>query len=213
MPANMDYNSLSSDIRSYMERPDDDALLTQIPRLVMMAENRLATDTKILGTQKVVTATLTPGDPTLPKPSYWRNTVSFNVTVPGTGLGTGRKDLLLRTYEFCRTYWPDPTLTGVPRYYSDYNYANFFLVPTPTLALPMELVHYVRLDPLSPSNTNNWFTDNAPQLLLLACLVETQLWLKNLQQATYWEGRYNTSLSAFMGEDAKRSIDRNEAVS
>lgn len=213
MPANMDYNSLSDDIRSYMERPDDAKLLAQIPRIVMMAENRLATDTKILGTQKVVSAILTPGNPTLVKPSFWRNTISFNVTVPGVGPDTGRKELLLRSYEFCRNYWPDPTLTGVPRYYADYNYANFFLAPTPTLALPLELVHYVRLDPLSTSNTNNWFTDNAPQLLLQSCLVETQLWLKNLQQASYWEERYKATLSAFMGEDAKRNIDRNNAVS
>jgi hypothetical protein len=205
MPAaTMTYTSLVSDIKAYCERPDDAQLAAQIPRILMLAESELAADLKVLGNELVVAATLSIGDSTLIKPSYWRKTTSFSITVPGAG----RQELFKRTYEYVRNYWPDQTLTGVPRFYAEYNYNNFLIAPTPDAAYPLELIYFVRLDPLSNDNQTNWSTANAPQVLFYNCMYQAQMFLKNFDKAAVWKDKYAEAVASLKLEDAERVVDR-----
>jgi hypothetical protein len=202
--ATMTYNSLLADVLAYCERANDAALVAQLSRLVSLAENRVATDLKILGDQKTVTSNFAVASGLVVKPVYWRDTISFNVTAD-----TARVQLLLRTYEYCRNFWPDPALTGVPRFYADYDFEHFVVVPTPTLAYEFELLYHARKDPLSDANQTNWFTFNAPQLLFYAVMCEAQLFLKNAPALQLWDSRYAESRAGFGAEDGGRAIDRN----
>lgn len=204
-PANMNYDTLVSDIQSYTERTNDANLVTQIPRLIMMAENRIATDARILGTREVAQSTFSAGNAIVAKPAYWRRTESFNYTDPTNG----RTQILPRTLEFCRDYWPNPATTGAPRYYADYDFDNFLIVGTPAGAYAFELVYISRLPPLSSSTETNWLTANAPQLLLSACLLEAEIWLKNTSRIALREAAYQEALAGFKSEDASRVVDRN----
>lgn len=209
-PANMTYDSLVTDITSYTERTNDSALTDQIPRLIMMAENRLATDLKILGVQQIGQGTFTPSDPVLAKPALWRQSVSFRYQ-DANGLW---QPLWLRTYEFCREFWPNQgTVTGTPRYYADYNYDQFLIVGTPASALNFELTYIAKLQPLSSSYQSNWLTTNAPQLLLAAALLETEIWLKNQTRVQQRQSVYDAALAAFKAQDGGRAFDRSVVVS
>lgn len=204
MPAALTYDSLVSDLRSYAERPNDERLLEQAPRLIMMAENRIATDLRILGTQLVVESTL-PSN-TLAKPAYWRRTESIALTHPTTN---ERVPVLRRSYEFCRAY---EGAAARPRYYADYNFDNFLFSPTPDVEYELELVYVGRLPPLSDANQTNWFTANAPQLILNAALLEMEIWLKNFRNAETRKSEYATSLAAFKTEESARVFDRSGIV-
>lgn len=207
-PANMTYASLVTDIPAYTERTNDAVLTAQLPRLIMMAENRIATDARILGTVEVAQGTLTSGNPIVAKPAYWRKTQSLNYT----DANGNRNQILPRSLEFCRTYWPKAAATGSPRYYADYDYDNWLIVATPSAAFAFEAVYVARLQPLSDSTSTNWLTANAPQLLLTACLLETEIFLKNLSRIGQREDAYQKALAAFQGEDATRMADRNIVI-
>ena len=73
------YDSLVSDVQVYSERSDD-VFVNQIPRFIMLAENRIASETRQLGSQQQATGSLTTN--VLPKPERWRETISFRVTTP-----------------------------------------------------------------------------------------------------------------------------------
>lgn len=202
MAAVMTYNSLVTDITTYSERVNDSTFIAQIPRLIMLAENRVATDLKTEGMLSVVSGNLGVGAPSMAKPAFWRDTVSFQVT-----RADGSKfNLLPRFYEYARQCYPNPTTLGEPRFYSDYNFDNFFIAPTPIAPLAFELISHVRLDPLDASNQTNWMTVNAPQMLFYAAMVEATLYLKN--DPGTWGGFYKDMLGGLDKEDAGRSTDR-----
>lgn len=195
------YASLLSDVEVYAER-DDDPFVNQIPRFVMMAENRLASEVRGLGLQKYVTGNL--NGTTLVKPERWRETVSFNVTVADQ-----RIFLQERTYDYCRAFCPDPTITGTPRYYADYEYEHFLIVPTPASTYAFELAYYERPEPLSDTNQTNWITQYAPQLLLYATLLEAQPFLKRPERIAEFQGLYDRALQGIAQESTRRiSADR-----
>lgn len=201
----MTYDSLASDILKYSERPADAALTTAFPRLLMIVENKLAAKLKTLGIQQVATSTLDASVPTIAKPSFWRDTVSFTIT---DNVTQDRTALLMRSYEFCREYSPIQSVTGKPRYYSDYDYDNFFLAVTPSVAYQFEILYHPRLNPLSAEQQVNWFTQNAPQLLLYGCMQEAQLFLKNYERAALFGGLYEQAVTELSGEDVGRHADR-----
>lgn len=209
MPAaSMTYSSLLTDTLSYCERPGDAALTEQFPRLLMVAENKLAVKLKTLGIQQVVRGTLGQRESALKKPAYWRNTMSLSLTdADGSVI-----QLFLRSYEFCRQFWPAQAAVGVPRYYADYNFENFFVVPTPMTNYQMELVFFPRLMPLSEESQVNWFTAMAPQVLLTAVVAEAQLFLKNKENAAAWFAMNAEAIQDLTREDDVRLADRTEVV-
>lgn len=210
MASAMTYSSLVSDITAYCERTDS-GFTAQIPRFVMLTENKIALEVKGLGLQRSVTDNLLPADPSLAKPARWRETVSLQVST-AVG-GTTRQVLLERSYEFCRTFWPNPTQTAIPIYYSDWDYQHWLLVGTPSGALSYELVYHERPEPLDDTHQTNWTTEYAPQLLLYGCLLEAQPYLKNAERAAMWQAAYGQQVVSFSAEDKSRLVDRSTLTS
>lgn len=210
MPIAMTYNSLLNDLRAYLERgatlATDPTVYEMLPMLIGMAERRLARELKIQGTVNVVTTALISGQSVYDKPDRWRETVSMFI---GTGTGNNtRSEVYPRAYEYIRSYWPNPTTTGTPRFYADYDYSHWLIAPTPASALPMEILYYELPPLLDDTNQTNWFTEYAPNALLYATLLESAPFLKNDERIATWEGFYNRSVAALNGEDIRQISDR-----
>lgn len=204
-PEAMTYDSLVSDIENYAERHDEE-FVSQIPRIVMMAENRLALEAKGLGQVNVVGGAFSANNPVLKKPALWRQTKSlFYVSADGRAVY-----LKPRKYEYCRLYaLGEPA--GNPEFYADYDYDHFFFAVTPATAFTFELSYYARPEPLSSAVQVNWTTRNAPQLLLYACLLEAQPWLKNLSMLSMWQSQYAQVLASLQKEETGFNHDATEA--
>ena len=197
----MTYQSLIEDVKIYSERTDQ-PFVSQIPRFVMLAENRLASEVRGLGSQKYVTGTL--NSATFAKPERWRETISFNITT-----ADGRKFLLPRTYDYCRAFWPNQAQAGEPRYYADYEYEHFLVVPTPDQEYEFELAYYERPEPLGEAHNVSWFTQYAPQMLLYATLLEAQPFLKRPERIAEFQSLYDRALQGLAQETSRRiSADR-----
>ena len=201
MPEAMTYTSLVSDIATYAERSDAD-FLAQVPRFIMLAENRLASEFKGLGHIRVVSFDMTQGNNTYEKPARWRETLSMAITT------TSRKKAIKnRSFEYIQTYWPDPSLEDVPEYYADYDYDHFFIGPTPDTTYPASLTYYERPQPLDDTNQTNWTTRYAPQALLYASLLEAQPFLKQSERIAEFQGLYDRAVGILSSEDTRRQSD------
>ena len=213
MPAAaMTYTTLVSDIKSYAERYSDTLLDSQIPRLIMLAEARISQEVKILPALSFVTDTFQAGVSIYPKPARLRDVDFVNFGAGTAGFETTppfnrRINLLRKAYDTCREFWPDPTATGVPQFYSDYGMAHWLIVPTPNANYPFEVGFYERAAPLSADNQTNWLTEYAPNLLLYACLLETAPYLKNFDILKEWKDMYNRAALALSNEDVLQSTD------
>lgn len=204
------FTTLLEDLRRYLERgftlESDQLVYEQLPRLVNLAERRIARELKVQGLINVLTGTFQAGLAVYPKPDRWRTTVSFN-------FGSGDQNneytqLFPRDYEYVRSYWPDRTQTDVPIFYADYDYNNWIISPTPDAAYPFEVLVYQILPLLDESNQTNWLTEYAPQVLLYACLLEATPFLKNDERIAVWQQMYDRAAQSLNGEDLSKILDR-----
>ena len=198
----MTYDSLVENIQSYLER-NDTATLDKIPLFIMLAEQVIASKIKFLGNLTVNTSNMVASNAIIAKPARWHKTVSMNITVAGV-----REPVLLRKYEYLRNYAPDPTATGTPKYYADYDYENWLVAPTPDLAYAFEVLYYERVQPLDSSNQTNWFTVYAPQALLYGSLLQAMPFLKNDDRVPMWQSQYEAIMATLAEEDKLRIADR-----
>lgn len=213
MPAAMTFTSLETDTRNYCERGGstvDATFNLQLPSFINLTEQQIARELKIQGLQNSVVAAFTASLGVYQKPNRWRETVSINV---GTNVGTAttyntRVTLLPRSYEYCRSYWPDDTQTGTPKYYADYGYENYLIVPTPAETNPWELNYWQLPPPLDATLQTNFFTEYTPSALLDGTLVRAFNFLKNPEQAQVWQGAFDRDMAALAGEDLQKILDR-----
>jgi len=210
MAQNMTFASLQTDLRRYLERgftlASDEIVYEQLPRLINLAERRIARELKIEGLINVLTGTFQPGLAVYPKPDRWRSTVSFNF-----GVGDQNDEytqLYARSYEYVRSYWPNRAETGVPVFYAEYDYNNWIVAPTPDQAYPFEVLVYQLLPLLDDANQTNWLTDYAPQVLLYGALLEATPFLKNDERIPVWQQMYDRAAQALNGEDLSKILDR-----
>lgn len=202
----MTYDSLVTDIQQYLERSDDQTL-AQIPRFIMLAEQVIASQIKFLGNLTVNTSNMVTGQPIIDKPARWHKTVSMNVTVNGQ-----KNPIFLRKYEYLREYAPDPTATGVPEFYADYDYTHWLVAPSPAAAYDFEVLYYERVQPLDSSNQTNWFTIYAPQALLYGSLLQAMPYLKNDDRMAMWQQQFDLIINTLKTEDVIRNADRQSNV-
>ena len=200
--AAMTYDSLVADISAYAQRTDAE-FVSYIPQFIMLAEQKIARGVRNLGYVKYASGNFQIANPVFDKPARWRQTISFNFT---DGLGN-RIYLFPRSYDYCRSYWPEQANISQPVYYADYDYEHYFVVPTPDAGYAFELAYHERPQPLDSSNQTNWTTQYAPQLLLYGCLVEAMTFLKNSEKIQLWSGLYTTEVQGLMAEEAMRAGD------
>ena len=203
MSYSMTYDSLLVDVRRYLERgftvESDQIVYEQLPRLVTLGERRIARELKIEGFIRAVTTPMQVGVAVYRKPDRWRDTVSM--TIDGT-------PIFARSYEYCRSYWPDEAETGTPEFYADYDYQHWLFAPTPNATSTLEILYYEQPRFLGEDFQTNWLTEYAPDLLLYATLLEATPFLKKDERIQTWQAMYDRAAQAISGEDLKRIMDR-----
>lgn len=207
MAYTMTYDSLLVDLRRYLERgftlEDDPYVYEQLPRLINMAERRIARDLKVQGFIVATTTNFTNGVSTYAKPNRWRDTISITVKSNDTMV-----PIYTRSYEYCRNYWPDDTQTGQPEFYADYDYTHWLVVPTPDQTYEAEILYYELPVLLDDAQQTNWLTDYAPNLLLYGSLLEATPFLKNDERIVTWQNYYQAAANALNAEDLGKILDR-----
>lgn len=217
------YDSLVEDIKNYTNRGQatDTTFLDQIPKIITKVEFQLARECKTLISQPPITGTLLPNNPIVEKPARWRNTLYFNITVSVDPLAptnfTKRKTVYLRPYETLRQYWPSEATTADdligPKFYGDYDINHWLVVGTPARAYPYEFIMDERIAPLTVDNQINYFTQFLPDLLLNACLVESDIFLKRWDVLKNRQAAYSEALTSALAEEKDRQSDKTQNVS
>lgn len=206
----MTYTSLVSDLQNYLQRYDE-LVTDQIPRFIMLAQQAVARDLKILGFREEVTGAFdgtAQSTGIMQKPSDWRKTISFYVS---TGVEfNSHTPVFERTAEFVRSVYPDPTVNGVPRFYADVDWNHWLVSPAPDPALApyFKIPYYSTLVFLDQSNSTNWLTMNAPDWLLYRSLKEAAGFVKTDERIPTWGQMYDQATQSLLKQEQHGLIDR-----
>jgi hypothetical protein len=218
----MNYTELSSAIQAYTENTETN-FVAEIPVFVTQAEQRIYNSVQFPSIRKNVTGSMTTSNKYLQCPTDFLAVYSLAVIN-----ASGEYEYLLnKDVNFIRQAYPQPTDTGIPKYYALFgprsdNAAEltFILGPTPDAAYSSELHYYFYPPSITVSPYTSWLGDNFDTVLLYASLVEAYTYMKgeNDMMALY-NGKYQEALAlakrlgdGMERQDAYRSGQFRQAV-
>ena len=212
----MNYTTLFETIKGYVENDfpntqfgDPTAAAStftsksQIDTFIQQAEQRIYNSVQFPSIRKNVTGTTTTSNKYLSSPSDFLAVYSMAV-IDGDG---NYEFLLNKDVNFIRSAYPNPTSTGIPKYYAIFgptttntnppvitNEYSFLLGPTPDAAYNIELHYYYYPESIVTASTT-WLGDNFDPILLYGALLEAYTFMKGEPDViNNYEKRYNEAL-------------------
>lgn len=187
----MTYDELVTNIRNYTEVGSNVFTTSVINTFITMAENRIMRDIDLDVFKKEVTGTMTASNKFLTAPTDLL-THRYMLLTSASG---DQIFLEFRDTSFMKEYWPDGTDTGVPKFYSVWDQNTFYVAPTPSSSYSVELGYIYRPAQLSSTNTTTWVSNNAPEALLYACLIQAYSYTKGPPEMLgYFENSYKQAV-------------------
>jgi hypothetical protein len=180
------YAQLKQAIIDYAEYQEA-GFVNNLPIFIRMAEERILKGVQLSLFRKNATASTWAGNQYLPVPSDFLAPFSLSMT----GANGDKFFVEFKDPSFVQTYTPDPTTTGEPRYYCQFDVTNFLLGPTPNAAYTAELHYFYRPRSLTAMGENemSWLSENAEIAMLYGSLVEAGVYMKTDQDVM---STYNT---------------------
>ena len=176
------FAELQTQIRSYTETSSDVLTDTIVNDFILQAELRIFREVDLDVFRSYQFTTLSVGNEFIVLPGATPSTMSFVRTAsiyPTTGSDANvRTYLVQKDISYMTEYWPNRTTQGKPKYYAMWDQNTLYVAPTPDSAYNIELALNRNETGLSATNTTSWVSNNAPQVLLYACLIEAFKFLK-----------------------------------
>jgi hypothetical protein len=174
----MTYGELKQALQDYTEN-DETTFVNNLPLFIRLAEERILKNVSLNLFQKNQFGNMTSGNQYLAAPSDFLAPFSLSFDVNGDA-----EFLLFKDLDFVQTYTPDPTTTGQPKYYAQFDVDNFILAPTPDANYTVDIHYLYRPASLTAGadSGTTWLSQNAELALLYGSLVEAYIFMKGEPQ-------------------------------
>jgi hypothetical protein len=201
----MTYGELKQAVQDYTEN-DETTFVNNIPLFIRLTEERILKSVQLNLFQKNQFGNMTTGNQYLAAPTDFLAPFSLSIDVSGDA-----EFLLFKDLDFVQTYTPDPTTTGQPKYYAQFDVDNFILAPSPDANYTVDIHYLYRPTSLTAGadSGTSWLSENAEISLLYGSLIEAYTFMKgdpNLMQM--YNQRYMEGISRLknLGE-AQETMD------
>jgi hypothetical protein len=186
------YTYLVDDLIAATEN-DSSEFSSYIPKMINRAEERLTRDLDDYGLVAYTSVAVSAGVNTVSLPSGTRIVKNFNI--------------VQRTDEYIRDYWPVSASTGTPEYYARRDNTTVLIAPTPSSTVNGEVVHISRPVTLASATPTNYFSDYCYDALFNAAMVEAMVFMKNFELVQLFEARYTQALQSLQNQARRTRRD------
>jgi hypothetical protein len=188
------YSELQTAVGRWLHRPNLTAI---IPDFIALGESRVNRVLRLRAMETSFEATISSGTVTVPD-RYAELKFAYID-------GTPTRILQRKTAEWVMNTYPTRSADGKPSYIAR-DGDTFIFGPYPDSAYTVKATYYRKFEALSDSNTSNWLTANAGDLLLFASLCEAAPYLEDDSRIAGWEGKYSAVMEALIREDEKEEF-------
>lgn len=172
------YNTLTAALQSYAEDSDVD-YVANLDDFIAKAETRILRDLDLELFEQWLEITISGSDRTALKPT---DVIVVNEIFIRDPSVQKWMELPRRSFEYCVKYAPNESVLNVPRYFSEFDETDVYIVPTPDISYAggnAKARCTIRPSGLSVSNQQSWLSDNVGDLLFESAMIEGQKFLKH----------------------------------
>lgn len=189
------YSTLKSAIADWIERDD---LGSSIDTFIDLMEAHIYRELRIQAMETTLSEAIASGV----------------IAVPSTFLelsfayvdGSPTSPLELKTPYWIYQHYPDRSASGRPKFIAREG-SNLIFGPYPDSNYTIKGSYFAKLTALSGSNETNWFTTNAPDLLLFGSLVAATPYIGDDERSVVWKSQFEEALNELKRQDRKERFN------
>ena len=187
------YSTLKTAVADFMTRDD---LTTFIPNFIENAERKLYRTLNLRNEETALSVSISSGVAAVPSDFKMLKFAYYDAT----------PEYLLRWTSVNEIYedYADRTYQDYPRLISR-EAGNFIFGPA-SIDGTLKGVYWAKLSMLSDSNTTNWYTNNAPEVLLYGALLEAQPFIHNDARVPVWRDMYLEAVDTLKVENENAEV-------
>lgn len=195
----MNYAALVQAIQAYAENTEQ-LFVANINTFISQAELRIYNSVQIPVLRKNVTGTVTTSNPYLSCPDDFMAVYSL-AAINASG---SYNYLIDKDVSFIREAYPNPTDTGLPKYYAIFGpqltyptELSLILTPTPDANYDVELHYYYMPESITTTASGTtWLSDNYDPVLFYGAMREAMIFMKGESDMVgYYEQKYQEALA------------------
>lgn len=200
------YDEIVTSLKLFTNNEDSERFYPQIPGMISRAEIKISKELDLTSEVKtdVTVGVITTGTYFVNKPSLWKAAYQFRL-IPADNSTPIFLDF--RTRSFCDLFWPDAAKTSEPRFYCEFSQDTLKIVPSLDKSYTGEHSYELFVTGLSSTNPTTWISENAPELLLSACLVEAAIFMKNQTMLDQYEKKFSDALADEQAQTIRQKLD------
>lgn len=200
------FAQLKTAIQDYTENSET-TFVTNIPIFIRQAEERILKNVQLNLFRKNVSGTMSSSNKFLAVPGDFLTPFSLSITD-----SSGDHQFLdFKDVDYIQEINPNPSTTGIPKYYAVFDISNFILAPTPNSNFTAELHYFYRPASLTAGSDSGttWLSENAELTLLYGSLIEAYTFMKGEPDLTAnYEKRFVEAVNALkLFGEAKETTD------
>jgi len=185
----MNYATLVALLQDYTQNSSTE-FVAAIPDIVRLAEDRIYQSAQIPVLKRNATSNFVANNKYLACPTDFLAAYSMAVQ-SASGVYSY---MLEKEVGYINEAFPNPSVTGVPRYYALFNDATFVVAPAPNDFFEVEL-HYFYEPPSIVETGTSWLGDNTESVLFYGALCEAYTYMKgDADLQTLYRQRYDEAL-------------------
>lgn len=188
----MNWGEIKAAVRRYLEN-EEPTFLGNLSLFGRLAEEEIYRKVQFQVNKETATATLTPLDRFLTVPTDAISIYSLAVTTPIYSY------LLPKDEAFLNEAYPNPTVTGMPRFYAYRNETDLLLAPTPGDFYDVEMHYFkkpVSISYLDLDTNTNWLSENGENALIFGVILQGYIYEKGDQDVIgAYTKQFETALS------------------
>lgn len=170
------------DVAAWLHRTGDTSITAFIPDFIRLAELRIYRDLRVRAMEASLSSAIASGVIAVPT-GYVGMKYAY---IDGTPVQT----LTRKDSEWISVNYPTRSSDDKPKFFAR-EADNFIFGPYPDDGYTVKGVYYKRLDALSDTNTTNWFTTNAPDLLFWGSMLESAIFTDDEQHISLYQSKYD----------------------
>ena len=140
------YSTLKQALKDYTQN-DEVSFVSNLPIFIRLAEERILKSVQLNLFQKNASGSMTASNKFLNCPTDFLAPNSVSVTN-----NSNFEFLDFKELEFVQSYNPNPSTTGTPKYYAQFDVDNFIVAPTPDSNYAVEVSYFYRPISLTASS-------------------------------------------------------------
>tara|TARA_A100000172_G_scaffold77409_2_gene61765 strand:+ start:137 stop:787 length:651 start_codon:yes stop_codon:yes gene_type:complete len=200
------FAQLKTAIQDYTENSET-TFVTNIPIFIRQAEERILKNVQLNLFRKNVSGTISSSNKFLAVPNDFLTPFSLSI-IDSSG---DHQFLDFKDVDYIQEINPNPSTTGIPKYYAVFDISNFILAPTPNSNFTAELHYFYRPASLTAGSDSGttWLSENAELTLLYGSLIEAYTFMKGEPDLTAnYEKRFVEAVNALkLFGEAKETTD------